>query len=163
MIVAHRLSLVCCGTLMCLLGGCVSNGPMPPTDKFLVAVNSAQFYKYGPAQAFGADFTLPAGQKVTMLDRQFGYSRVMLEDGTSGYVATDDLKPAPPEPPPKPVRKSTGTGSRSSGKPKRSNVQPVPTDPLFDINDVPLPLPDEPEPMPQTDSTNSTPEPRFRF
>ena len=52
---------------------------MPPTNKFLVSVKSAQFYKYGPAQAFGADFTLAQGQKVTMLERQFGFSRVMLE------------------------------------------------------------------------------------
>lgn len=163
MTVAHCLSLVCCGTLVCLLGGCASSGPMPPTNKFLVSVKSAQFYKYGPAQAFGADFTLAAGQKVTMLDRQFGFSRVMLEDGTSGYMATEELKPAPPDPPPpKPVRKSRTSGW-SSGKPKRSNVLPVPTDPLFDINDVPLPLPDEPASMPKPDSTNPNPEPRFRF
>ncbi len=167
MIDARLLSLAGCSALLCLLTGCASSGPVPPTDKYLVSVQSAQFYKYGPAQAFGADFNLTQGQKVTMLERQFGYSRVMLEDGeTSGYMATEDLKPAPPEPPPKPApaRKiSSGSGRMYSGKPKRSNVQPTPIDPLFDVNDVPLPLPDDEPVSEPTNEPSSTPEPDFRY
>ena len=132
-----------------LFAGCATDGPMPTTDKFLVSAKAAQFYKYGPAQAFGPDFNLPQGQKVTMLQRQFGFSRIMLEDGTSGYVATEELKPAPPEPPPprqvaaRTAKPRSSGGWFSSGKPKRSNVESIPTDPLFDINDVPLPMPDD--------------------
>ncbi|RYD68632.1 MAG: hypothetical protein EOP84_29890 [Verrucomicrobiaceae bacterium] len=164
---ARFFRLAGCTALLCLLSGCASNEPMPPSNKFLVSVKNAQFYKYGPAQAFGADFNLVQGQKVTMLKREYGYSRVMLEDGTSGYMATEELKPAPPEPPPPkpaPVRKSSGGGWFSSGKPKRSNVQPTPTDPLFDVNDVPLPLPDEePVPTSKPDFRYPKPEPGFRF
>lgn len=128
-----------------LTAGCAIDGPVPTTDKFVVSVKAAQFYKYGPAQAFGPDFNLTQGQKVTMLQRQFGYSRIMLQDGTSGYVATEELTPAPPEPPPRPTPKPRSSGGWfSSGKPKRSNVESIPTDPLFDINDVPLPMPDTP-------------------
>src|SRR5688500_9477668 len=83
-----------------LLAGCATEMPVPATNKFIVSVKAAQFYKYGPAQAFGPDYNLPQGQKVTMLQRQFGYSQILLEDGTSGYVATEELKPAPPDPPP---------------------------------------------------------------
>ena len=33
-----------------------------------------------------------------MLDHGYGYSHVMTDDGTDGYVSNDDIKPAPPEP-----------------------------------------------------------------
>ncbi|MHA3771992.1 hypothetical protein ACXR0O_10690 [Verrucomicrobiota bacterium sgz303538] len=138
--------------IMFLLGACETSGPMPPGNKYLAAERNVQFYKYGPAQAFGADFNLKQGEKLTMLDRQFGYSKVMLEDGTTGYIATEELKPAPPDPPPpkatpKPRSKSSGSGGWfSSGKPKRSDVQPTPNEPLFDVNDVPLPMPESAQP-----------------
>lgn len=154
--------MTCCRTLLLLcallaLAGCVSTGPQPPTDKFLVSVPKAQFYKYGPAQAFGPDFNLPKGHKVTMLKREFGYSRVSMEDGTTGYVATDELTPAPPEPPPPRAtpmpRPKRGAGFGASSKPRRSNVQPVAEDPLFDITDIPLPMPEEPTPSPEKPKT----------
>jgi hypothetical protein len=171
MINARLFSIAGCSALLCLLTGCAtSNEPMPPSNKYMVSVKSAQFYKSGPAQAFGADMTLTQGQKVTMVNREFGYSKVVLEDGTSGYMATEELKPAPPEPPPpKPLpeikpQSSGATGWFSSGKPKRSNVQPTPTDPLFDVNDVPLPLMDGEPASPSIPTSDSpTPEPGFRF
>lgn len=146
----------CTLLLWCLslfLGGCASPGPQPPTDQFLVSVPKSQFYKYGPAQAFGADFNLEKGQKVTMLKREFGYSRIQLADGQTGYVATEELTPAPPEPPPPratppPKLATRGTGAGASSKPRRSNVQPVAEDPLFDITDIPLPMPQDPAPTP---------------
>jgi hypothetical protein len=42
-----------------------------------------------------------------MLRREFGYSRVQTDEGQSGYVATEDLEPAPP---PKPGARG-GVGS----------------------------------------------------
>jgi hypothetical protein len=119
-----------------------------------VANTRAPFYKYGPAQSFGADFSLLQGQRVTMNERSFGYSRVTTAEGITGYVATDQLTLAPPEPMQlKPKINATlppliAQPKRSSGKPKRSNVAPVASDPLFDVNDVPTPMPENPEPAP---------------
>jgi len=127
----------------------------------MVTTKNAEFYKYGPAQAFGADFKLTQGQKLTMLERQYGYSRVMLDDGTSGYVATEELKQAPPEPPPPKVAKASGIGSWFSGKPKNSDVEATPSEPLFDVNDVPLPMPDTPpaeSKKPASESSEGKPE-----
>jgi hypothetical protein len=132
-----------------LLAGC-SHELAPPGSRFLVSAQSAQFYKYGPAQSFGADFVLPKGQRVIMLDRSFGFSRVMTEDGITGWVASEELSPAPPEP-----RRSVATASRRGGGPdrmysgprKQSKVEPVPGDPLFDMSDLPPPMPDEPVPV----------------
>ena len=131
----------------------------------MVSAKSAQFFKYGPAQAFGADFTLVKGQRVTMLNREFGYSKVKLDDGTIGYMPTGDLTEAPPDPPVPRVAGTTGTpgGWFLEGKPKRSNVLPTPADPLFDVNDVPLPMPDESSSAPAgTKPADSGAKPEFR-
>ena len=48
---------------------------MPPSNQVLVSVPNAPFYKYGPAQAFGADFELTQGQKVTMLNGSLATAR----------------------------------------------------------------------------------------
>ena len=148
-----HLAMICCRTLLLLcallaFAGCVSTGPQPPTDKFLVSVPKAQFYKYGPAQAFGADFNLEKGQRVTMLKREFGYSQIQLADGQTGYVATDEIAPAPPPPPPPRSTPRPRSGRGDGGRPRRSNVQPVTEDPLFDITDIPLPMPEDPSTAP---------------
>ncbi len=76
---------------------CETNS-VPSGSKYVVSAHKASFYKFGPAQSFGADFVLNEGARVTMLEHSFGFSRVMTEDGTAGFVATEDLKPAPPGP-----------------------------------------------------------------
>jgi hypothetical protein len=81
--------------------------PKGPTlaanSRCVVTALRTPFYRYGPAQATGADFVLMKGQVVTLLKRSFGYSQIMTADGTSGYVSTEDLGPAPaPTPTPKP-------------------------------------------------------------
>ena len=133
--------------LIVLLAGCARE-LAPPGSRFQVSAHSAQFYKYGPAQSFGADFVLPKGQRVIMLDRSFGFSRVMTDDGISGWVASEDIAPAPPEP-----RRTTVTAGRRggggsprlySGPRKQSRVEAVPGDPLFDMSDLPPPMPEEP-------------------
>ena len=142
--------------LVVLLAGC-SHELAPPGSRFLVSAHSAQFYKYGPAQSFGADFVLPKGQRLIMLDRSFGFSRVMTDDGITGWVASEELSPAPPEP-----RRSVVTASRRggtapdrmySGPRKQSKVEAVPGDPLFDMSDLPPPMPEEPV----------LPKPKFRI
>lgn len=56
---------------------------------------SALFYRYGPAQP-GEPDELPPGSLFRLLRKGRGYSQILLEDGRSGYVATEDIKAAPP-------------------------------------------------------------------
>jgi hypothetical protein len=127
--------------VLALLGGCkTSEVAVPAGSRYVVSSDNAQFYKYGPAQSFGPDFVVPKGQRLTMLQRSFGYSRVTTDAGVTGYIASDDIAPAPPEPAAPPQPDATGATSR----PKRSNVRGTPGEPLFDVNDVPMPLPTDP-------------------
>jgi hypothetical protein len=116
----------------------------------MVGVKKSPFYKYGPAQAFGPDFALPQGQRLTLIDQSFGFSRVMTDDGISGYMPTEDLVPATPEPLPPAAprmasrrdRGDTGSGGTFYNGPVRKSrpverVEDAP--PLFDVFDVPLP------------------------
>ncbi|HEX8312525.1 MAG TPA: hypothetical protein VF614_14480 [Chthoniobacteraceae bacterium] len=168
---SSALCLLLAVALLC--AGCETAQVAPPGSRYVVNTTRAAFFKYGPAQSFGPDFNLIQGQRVTMLERSFGYSRVTTDEGVTGYIATDQIQLAPPEPfearpvtsaklPPlfssrekKTGRNSQGSPGRStsSGKPKRSSVQPTPSDPLFDVSDVPAPLPQEP----------AAPAPGFRF
>ncbi len=138
---------------ICIAAGCFMPACTTPTTsipagtRFVIATTRAPFYKYGPAQSFGADFVLLKNQRVVMLERAFGFSRVMTEDGVTGWVANEELTLAPATPPPSAralAAASSGKPRMYSGKRRTSNVQPIPTDPLFDLNDVPLPLPEEP-------------------
>lgn len=140
----------CIGVVLPLAVACTTSAPVDPKIiNYVVSVRSAPFYKYGPAQAFGADMNLQSGQHVTMMTRQFGYSRVMLDDGVSGWVPTDDLKPAPATPVPKPSPPPVSAMPWANRpNPAPSKFKPSP-DPLFDVNDVPPPpLPSKPEKKP---------------
>ncbi|MEO8353187.1 MAG: SH3 domain-containing protein [Chthoniobacteraceae bacterium] len=154
------IRLLCFG--LCLaVAGCATNTPLlPPGTSLVVNAPQTALYKYGPAQSFGADFTLNYGTKVTLIERSIGYYRVMTDKGISGYVASEDLDIVAPEPLKKLERSSTETKRRTySGPIKRSDVQPIPGDPLFDIDDVPLPMPKPPEAKPDEKAPKG---PKFR-
>ncbi len=122
-----------------------------PAGPYVVKVKQTAFYRYGPAQATGPDFNLNQGQPVTVLRRDFGFSRVTLEGGQVGFVANDDLMPAPPGT----SRGSSVGGSRrpgpslsrssNSGGPSSANQAIMQNAPLFEAGDLP-PLPTNPEP-----------------
>lgn len=127
---------------------------LPKTGAFVVSSHTAEFFKYGPAQSFGPDFMLKKGERVTMLNRDWGFSRVQTENGVAGYVATEDIEPAPPPPAPRiastrsaavPIGTSRG-GSSSRTRRESPEFLGNPNDPLFNVNDVPLPMPDEAPP-----------------
>ena len=158
------MHLLFTATTSLLLSGC-SHELAPPGSRFQVSTQNAQFFKYGPAQSFGADFVLPKGQRVIMLERSFGFSRVMTDDGITGWVASEDISPAPPEP--KRTVASTGRRGNSgpermySGPRKNSKVDAVPGDPLFDMSDLPPPMTDE-APAPKPKFRTNTPKPKLR-
>jgi hypothetical protein len=163
------------------LTGCASKPTGPKSGFYVVSATSAEFFKYGPAQSFGPDFVLKKGDRVTMLDRTWGFSRVMTENGVAGFVASEDLEPAPPSATPRIAAVSRGVGlpiggqrgmSSSRQNRVRAEVMGDPGDPLFNVNDVPLPVLDEPPPTkgrPQFRATQPTPQesgekskPKFR-
>ncbi len=148
-------SLPCLVALTCLAAFTACENTIPSGASYVVAVPKAAFYKYGPAQSFGPDFSLDQDTRVTVLQHDMGFSRVTTADGTSGYVSNDDIKPAPPATP-TPQESATARARLKpvfGTKPKPSNVQPVPGSPLFENGDLP-PLPEKSEPKPK---------PGFRF
>jgi len=143
-------------TALALLTACATK-PVRAGSRYVITAPKSAFYKYGPAQSFGPDTTLTQGTIVTMLESTWGYCHVMTESGLGGYVASDDLKPAPPAPAtPKPVIADTSRKPQFySGRPKQNTIRPTPGGPLFDMSDVPMPLPDNPPPP--------GPKPKFRY
>lgn len=135
-----------------LVTGCAVD-PAPPGSRFVVTAPVAEFYKNGPAQAAsfqmealrnlpgqdtGPDFQLLKGAAVTMLKREFGFSRVTTEDGVVGYVANEQLKVAP-----------LMTRAATAVEPRRSKRSSAPTrsaprmqrEEQLDLSDIPFPLP----------------------
>jgi hypothetical protein len=141
---------------LALLAACATKQVKVGT-RYMVTAPKTAFYKYGPAQSFGPDTTLPKGTVVTMLESTWGFCHVMTDTGLSGYVSSDDLKIAPPAaatPPPK-LATNTSRPQFSNVRPKPSNIRPTPGGPLFDMSDLPMPLPDSSEP--------AGPKPKFRY
>jgi hypothetical protein len=116
-----RLSVMAAGLALVLsVTGC-ETVPLEPSPNFVgnmvVSTEYAQFFRLGPQQAGGADLSLRSGKLVMLQRKEFGYSRVQLEDGQVGYMANEDLQPAPPEPPRKRGLRSAAADGRS-----RNNV-----------------------------------------
>jgi hypothetical protein len=157
-----RMAIVCLASGF--LAGCTASKGGSEVGHYSVRVPQTAMYRYGPAQNFGADFNLTQGQHVVMLGKDYGYSRVMTDDGQSGYVATEDLVPAAPPAVEKPKRGTFGglfvntPPLPSRGTSKRgvssANNQILQGSPLFGSGDgdlAPLPpLPDG-DPLPNTE------------
>ena len=83
------------------LGACSSMGRNPVAKEnggkmFAVVTEKTSFYRYGPQQGNGPDQTLPKDTLMTLIRPSFGYCKVHLLEGADGYVASEDIKPAPP-------------------------------------------------------------------
>lgn len=150
------LCLTAC--VVSFLSGCTTGAAGP--GRYVVTSPKSPFYKYGPAQAFGADFALNRGQQVTVVENSFGFAKVTTDDGLSGYMPSDDLIPAPPEPLPQ-TRSEPRTASRRirSDSVRRGPSSIEPGLPLFDGSDIPLPTSAEPAKKPKTGATSDLPQP----
>ncbi len=86
----------------CLASGCSTEQSAVATASkggklFSVASDQTSFYRYGPQQGNGPDESLPKDTLMTLIRPSFGYCKVQLVSGNKeGYVATEDIKPAPP-------------------------------------------------------------------
>ena len=159
------VALFLLSALLGALGGCATK-QVKVGSRYVVSTPKAAFYKYGPAQSFGPDTTLTKGTVVTMLESTWGFCHVMTDSGLSGYISSDDVKPAPAQavaaaiPAPKP-----GGGAQPakpqffSGRPKKNTYTPTPGGLLFDVNDVPLPISPLDDPLP----VGPKAKPKFRY
>jgi len=144
----------CFATMAALFFAGCTTSPAPRGGRWVVSTPQAEFFRHGPAQAAmlpaefrsasalpdntGPDFQLPRGAVVTMLQREFGFSRVATDDGQTGYVANEQMKPAPA------LASAVPTEFRPSQTP-RSRTKRIPAIPQreeqLDLSDIPLPLP----------------------
>lgn len=142
-------------TLLALSGTSCSTSSVGPTASnsgkyYAVSVKEAEFYLYGPQQGNGPDQKLPQDTLVLLIRPSFGYSKVQLMNGQQGYVASQDIRAAPPEvvsaATTPTIQSSTSETSRS---PKfRFDPRLIPPEPL--PNDAP-----EPSPIPGTEPSPS--------
>ena len=143
-----RVALACTG--LALLGGCAGSQPGKNDVYYAVSAKQAQVYRFGPSQPTGADALLKQGQRIIMLRQEYGYSRVMTEDGMTGYIANDFIAPAPP---PEKPRASPGIAAWQNLPPLPSRGTSIPGvssanrailehGPLFGDDPLP-PLPDD--------------------
>jgi hypothetical protein len=122
------------------LGACSSthNNPVTKANSgkmFAVTAPETSFFRYGPQQGNGPDETLPKDTLVTLIRPSFGYCKVQLaKGGAEGYVASEDISPAPPTllaalnpPPPLPESTSeTENFDMQSSEPPPSETLPDP-------------------------------------
>jgi len=80
--------------------GCQSSNPPKifsgtTNNWYSVATSQTPFYRHGPQQANGPDMQLPRDSIMKVIRPSFGYVKVQLQDGEKGYVANEDIRPAP--------------------------------------------------------------------
>jgi hypothetical protein len=122
---------------LALLAACTT-GPQPVSKSFVVTAPRTPFFKYGPAQPHGADFSILKDTPVTLVKRDFGYSEIKTMDGQIGYVSTEDIAPASETG----ASSSPGeSGSAGRKPPRRSSARPEPeSTPTFtQPEEIPLP------------------------
>jgi hypothetical protein len=137
-----------------LAAGCASSiktGALSGTIEGWYAVSSSQtpFYRYGPQQGNGPDMQLPHDAIMKVIRPSFGYCKVQLmPSAKEGYVACEDIKPAPPT-----LLAALNASHQMGGSSERESFDVRSTDPHFIPPPEALPDPDLPpttvEPQPQ--------------
>lgn len=141
----QRTAAIGCATA--LLAGCSSGGGGAAAASsgklFAVSATSTAFFRYGPQQGNGADMALPKDTLLTVLRPAFGYYKVQLTTGEQGYVASEDVRVAPP----------TLLAALNPPPPPQTSPHRTPTGEQFrlDSNDPRLVAP--PEDLPQAGDT----------
>ncbi|HJX25727.1 MAG TPA: hypothetical protein VJ252_06195 [Chthoniobacterales bacterium] len=133
------------------VAGC--SNPNPTTaaaggKSFAVTAESTGFYLYGPQQGNGADKQLEKGTLVSLIRPSFGYCKVKLTTGESGYVSNEDIGLASPA---LIAAANAPVHSSSSGRFRLDSSDPrlvPPPEPLPDFFPEPTPIP-EPSPSGQ--------------
>jgi hypothetical protein len=81
-----------------LVTGCTQPKPAAASGGkfFAVTTDSTAFYRYGPQQGNGPDKKLEKGTLVSLIRPSFGYCKIKLTTGETGYIANDDISLASP-------------------------------------------------------------------
>jgi hypothetical protein len=135
-----------------LAAGCVSSSK-PTTSSgvkdswYAVVANQTPFYRYGPQQGNGPDMQLAHDSIMRVIRPSFGYVKVKLQDGESGYVASDDIRPAAPTlvaeklaPPAEPVAPSVASQGDEGAQFRLDSDDPrliAPPEPLPEVSPTP--------------------------
>lgn len=93
----HLLRLRIGGALVAaVFSGCAGQTFSPESaPEFVVLRDRAEFFRFGPLQGSPPDELISQATIVRVVRREFGYSLVQLEGERTGYMANDDLVPAP--------------------------------------------------------------------
>jgi len=154
-----------------ILSGCAATQTFTPetAPDYVMIRDYTPFYRLGPMQG-RPDASLPSGTRVKLLRQEMGYSLVQLSDSRTGYVANENMAPAPPLPPS--VTASDSSDAPRSGK-KRRNVPDSPRYTGEQMNDIPMPEPNTPAPdlniapedvaAPAPTPTPPAEKPKFRY
>lgn len=156
-----QLQIRRCGLLVAValgpfLAGCAGGKKSEATAStpgrwYSVTAQQTPFFHHGPQQGNGPDTQLPRDSIMKVIRPSFGYVKVQLQDGESGYVASEDIGPAnsslvaeklAPPPLPDPIFASQDSGQEEQFQ--------------LDSNDPRLIAP--PEPLPE-----ASPAPEFRY
>ncbi len=155
-----------------ILSGCAATQTYTPqtAPDYVMIRDFTPFYRLGPMQG-RPDASLPSGTRVKLLREEMGYSLVLLSDSRTGYVANENMAPAPPLPPSAPASDSSDSSSKP-GK-KRRNVPDSPRYSGEQVNDIPMPEPNTPAPdlniapedvaAPAPTPTPPAEKPKFRY
>jgi hypothetical protein len=118
------------------LPACTAANRAVPGGAYVVIAPRTPFYRFGPMQNSGPDAMLELGQRVTLVSREYGYSRFRTAEGVTGYAATNDfqLAPAATSKPdrfvnPTPVARIASRRRAPAASPERK----------LDLGDVPVP------------------------
>lgn len=111
------------------------------SDYYAVKTASAAFYIYGPQQANGPDRKLPRDTLLTISKKSLGYARVRLTSGQEGYVAMDDIRPAPASVIAKAMPSPTPAAAPAKLNYPEPNLPPVESTPAVEPTAIAAPSP----------------------
>jgi len=146
-----------------LFPACATSRPQKGNTYYAVSAKMAQVYRFGPSQPTGADTLLKQGQRVIMLRQEYGYSRVMTEDGMTGYIANDLIAPAPPPEKPRTLPGSFALAELPPLPPRGPGMPGVSSANRAIIEGAPLFGDDKLPPLPDADGHPPKKLPGFRF
>ena len=109
---------------------------------YAVVKDETPFFRYGPQQGNGPDQQLSKDSIMKVIRPSFGYVKVQLQGGESGYVASEDIRPAP----------ATLVAEKTAPPPTPAPLLANHEEQFgLDTNDPRFIAPPEPLPDPQTD------------
>ncbi len=134
-----------CLAVTALLCGCATQTYAPDqAPEYMIIRDYTPFYANGPLQVNGPDATLRTETRVKLLRQEMGYSLVQMESLRTGYIANENMTPAPPRPPQPKIQESASTTGNARNRRKNSTNSPRYTG--EQNNDIPLPDANVPPP-----------------